>query len=143
MSIARDFLDGNGTLPILFHVSERYEVWDGQAALIIDHLLNHIKVLNSLAEGPADQTVITALAKYPHYNIGNKSYLSETTRDRVSKQLIQECTLLLNCLAQIAPIMAIEQKQRNDLLEVVREQVPFIDYHYIDQPSLSDAKRED
>ena len=143
MSIERDFLNGTGDLPILFHVTETFQVWDGQVALVIDHLLNHIKVLNSLAEGPVDQTVLDALAQYSHYQLGPDRYLSKATREAVAQTLINECVVLLSCLAKIAPIMDVDAPQRNELLETVLSQVPFFDYHYIGDTSVSDARRED
>ena len=143
MPIERDFLNGSGDLPILFHVTETFQVWDGQVALVIDHLLNHIKVLNGLAEGPVDQTVLDILSQYPQYDLGSKRHLTKATREAIAQTLIKECVILLGCLARIAPIMDIEAQQRNELLETVLTQVPFLDYHYIGDTSVSDAQRED
>jgi hypothetical protein len=143
MPIERDFLDGEGTLPILFHVSEDFEVWDGQIALILDHLLNHIKVLTTLAEGPVDQSVLDTLAAYPHYQIDRQRYLTGRTQAVATQTLIKECLTLLKCLATIAPIMEIEETKRTTFLEATRARVPFLDYHYVDGTYVSDARRED
>jgi hypothetical protein len=148
MPIERDFLDGDGSLPILFRVSDTFEVWDGQMALVIDHLLNHMKVLTDLAEGPADLAVLDTLAKYPHYQLERDQIerawpLSERSRAAIAERLIAECTALLKCLVTIAPIMQIDQADRSRVLEKVRARVPFMDYRYIDAPHLSDAHRED
>ena len=143
MSIERDFLNGLGDLPILFHVNETFQVWDGQTALVLDHLLNHIKALNSLAEGPVDPTVLDILAQHPHYNIGPERFLTKTDREAVAKILIKECVILLKCLSKIAPITDIEAHQQSKLLDVVWANVPFLDYHYISDTSKSDAGRED
>jgi hypothetical protein len=143
MPIERDFLDGDGTAPILFQVTESFEVWDGHVALVIDHLLNHLKVLNGLAEGPVDQRIIEALAQYPQYGMGPAGFLKGASRESVARTLMRECLILLKCLVRIAPIMEIDQPQRRRLLEAVRARVPFLDYHYIGDRSLSDANRED
>ena len=143
MPIQRDFLEGEGTPPILFRVSDTFEVWDGQVALVIDHLLNHLKVLTDLAEGPADQAVVDILANHPHYQIDRRGQVTDATRDAVAKTLIDECTALLKCLATIAPIMRIDQADRSQILEITQEQVPFLDYHYVDAAYISDAQRED
>lgn len=143
MPIERDFLNGTGDLPILFHVTETFQVWDGQTALVIDHLLNHIKALNTLSEGPVDPSVIDALAKHPHYNIGPERYLATAEREAAAQILIKECALLLNCLSKIAPIMDIDAYEQNELLDAVLAQVPFLDYQYINDTSKSDARRED
>ncbi len=143
MSIERDFLNGSGDLPILFHVTETFQVWDGQVALVIDHLLNHIKTLNVLSEGPVDQSVVDVLTQHPHYELGPKKYLSPETRQTVADTLIDECILLLRCLTKIAPIMEIDAKKRTQILESVRAEVPFLDYRQTNDVSVSDAQRED
>ena len=143
MSIERDFLNGDGSLPILFHVSESFEVWDGQTALVIDHLLNHLKVLNGLAEGPADQSIIDILSRHPHYQMNGQGYLEGASRESVAQILIKECLVLLRCLAKVAPIMEIDQADRSRLLEKVKTRIPFLDYRYVGDKSVSDARRED
>ena len=143
MSIERDFLNGDGSLPILFHVSESFEVWDGQTALVVDHLLNHIKVLNGLAEGPADQSIIDILSRRPHYQMNDQGYMEGASRERVAQILIKECLVLLRCLVRIAPIMEIDQADRSQVLEKVKARVPFLDYRYVGDKSVSDARRED
>ena len=142
MAIERDFLDGDGTLPILFRVSETFEVWDGHVALLLDHLLNHIKTLSGLADGPADQSVLAVLAQYPHYRTDRRGFLEGASRESVARTLIEECLALLKCLSMIAPITEIEEPKRGQLLEAVRQRVPFLDYHYVDELSISDARRE-
>ena len=143
MTIERDFLNGDGSLPILFHVTDSFEVWDGQTALVIDHLLNHIKVLNGLAEGPADQSIIDILSRHPHYQMNSQGYIEEASRESVAQILIKECLVLLRCLARIAPIMEIDQADRSQLLEKVKARIPFLDYRYVGDKSISDARRED
>ena len=143
MSIERDFLNGSGDLPILFHVSETFQVWDGQVALVLDHLLNHIKALNSLAEGPVDQSIIDVLSQHPHYKLGTQRHLSQAIREDVAQTLIEECVVLLNCLIKIAPIVDIDAFQRNEYLDTILLDIPFLDYHYIGDTSTSDARRED
>ena len=143
MTIERDFLNGDGSLPILFHVSESFEVWDGQTALVIDHLLNHIKVLNGLAEGPADQSIIDILSRHPHYQMNGQGYMEGANRESVAQTLIKECLVLLRCLARIAPIMEIDQADRSRVLEQVKARIPFLDYRYVGDKSISDARRED
>jgi hypothetical protein len=143
MTIERDFLYGDGSLPILFHVSESFEVWDGQTALVIDHLLNHIKVLNGLAEGPADQSIIDILSRHPHYQMNGQGYMEGASRESVAQTLIKECLVLLRCLARIAPIMEIDQADRSRVLEQVKARIPFLDYRYVGDKSISDARRED
>lgn len=95
MPIERDFLDGDGTAPILFYVTESFEVWDGPVALVIDHLLNHLKVLSGVAEGLADQSVVDILARYPHYGVDRAGFLAEATRESVSQTLMKECLILV------------------------------------------------
>ncbi len=143
MPIERDFLDGNGTLPILFKVNETIEVWDGQVALIVDQLLNHIKVLTNLAEGPADESVFEALSRFPRYQTRRGGFINDATPESVSTTLIAECIVLLRCLVKVAPIMKVDQDERNQILEAIQAKIPFLDYHYIDSISISDAQRED
>jgi hypothetical protein len=57
--------------------------------------------------------------------------------------LIKECLILLRCLVRIAPIMEIDQPDRSRLLEKVKARIPFLDYRYVGDKSISDARRED
>jgi hypothetical protein len=144
MPIQRDFLNGDGTTPILFEVTESFEIWDGHVALTLDHLLNHIKALIGLAEGPVDQSVAEVLSRYPHYQMDRSGYfLDGASRESVAQTLLKECLILLKCLTRIAPIMEIDQPDRTRVFEAVRARVPFLDYHYVGDASVSDARRED
>ena len=124
-------------------MSDTIEVWDGQVSLVVDHLLNHIKVLAGVAEGPADQTVLDVLTKYPHYQVGRRQHLLGPDRESVTQTLIEECVALLECLAKIAPVMEVEQAERTAILEATRAVIPFLDYHHLGDRYVSDAQRED
>src|SRR5512142_538051 len=58
-------IDNNDVSLDVFHVQEAIEVYDGVLALAVDHLLNHIKVLISLAYLPGSADLERALKRHP------------------------------------------------------------------------------
>lgn len=144
MPIERRFLSNDITPPICFDVTDSFEVYYGQVAIVLDHLLNHIKVLKDFAEGPVAQSVVNTLSKYPHYRINTHGdYQDGATRESVLKVIIDECVVLLECLSKIASILDLDEQQRNSLLEVAQTRVPFLDYRDTANAALSGAESEE
>ena len=142
MPIKRHFLGEDDESPIIFHVTEEFEVYDGNAALVIDHLLNHLKALVGVADGMVDQSLVDILSKYPHYKIDSDGYYSEgATQESVTKTVMDECVVLIDCLTKI--VSAHEDEQRSKLLKTMRAKVPFLDYRYSEDTFPSDAEHDD
>jgi hypothetical protein len=129
-------------------VHEAVEVYDGGLALAIDHLMNHIKVLISLAYLPGTEDLEKALARHPLLRGVNKDpervikRLGGRTPDRV---LLKECQHLLESVVEIAHLAAwpetVEQAQME--LEILQSEVPFLDYRYDNDPFPSDKYHEE
>ena len=132
----------------VFHVQEAIEVYDGALALAIDHLLNHIKVLVSLAYLPETENLEKALRRHPVLKrmkrdpVQNAEQLGGRTPDRV---LLKECQHLLDCVVEISHLAAwpetVEQAQLE--LDLLQREVPFLDYRYDNDPFPSDQDREE
>ena len=144
MPIERHFWGNDIAPPIRFDITESFEVYDGQVAIVLDHLLNHIKVLKDFAEGPVAQSVVATLSKYPHYRINTHGdYLDGATHESVLKVILDECVVLLECLSKIASMLDLDEQQRNSLLEVAQTRVPFLDYRDTENVALSGGESED
>jgi len=132
----------------VFHIQEAIEVYDGTLALAIDHLLNHIKVLVSMAYLPGSSDLQQALSRHPQLRReGRKDAplqaagLNGRAADRV---LLAECERLLDSVRKIAHLAAwpeTAQLAQEELARLQRE-VPFLDYRYDNDPFPSDRDRE-
>ncbi len=124
----------------IFHVLEQIEVYDGSSAIGFDHLLNHIKVLHTLANGVAIKDVIAILSQHPHYGIAEDEWKYENL-DKLVRILENECSILVQYVSLLSPMDNKEQKQQRIITEM-RERVPFLDYRYPNDSFLSAADRE-
>jgi hypothetical protein len=122
----------------VFQVNEDIEVYDGHLALLVDHLLNHIKVLVAVAHAPGGENLAKAIQKHP--------VLRERGLDvRSPERILQaDCIRLLDSLVELAHLAADSENSRqiNFELEELRKAVPFLDYRYEDDPYPSDSERE-
>lgn len=132
----------------VFHVQEAIEVYDGALALAIDQLLNHIKALVSLAYIPGSKDLEEALRRHPLLRqMKRDEFFPEgiasdgRSADRV---LLSECQRLLEGVVEIAHLAAWPESnpQAQDELELLRQEVPFLDYRYDNDPFPSDRDRE-
>jgi hypothetical protein len=131
----------------VFHVQEAVEVYDGALALAVDHLLNHIKTLISLAYLPGSEDLEQALVRHPVLKRMKKGgYLAVNasegrTPDRV---LLDECHRLLDGVLEIAHLAAWPEtaQEAQVALAKLRKEVPFLDYRYDNDPYPSDKDHE-
>ena len=132
----------------VFHVQEAIEVYDGALALAIDHLMNHIKALVSMAYIPGSNDLEEALRRHPLLrHMKHDEFTTEgITQDGRSadRVLLAECQRLLEGLVEIAHLAAWPEStaQAQDELENLRKEVPFLDYRYDNDPFPSDRDRE-
>ena len=122
----------------IFHVFDTLEVYDGSLALVIDHLLNHIKVLVSSVYLPEDKNLQKAYQNHPLLKKGSAEVRS---RERV---LLADCIRLLDGLVEIARLAAYPETipMARKELEELKASVPFLDYRYENDPYPSDLDRE-
>jgi hypothetical protein len=151
MPITRITPDGNTDSDIaldVFHVQEAIEVYDGTLALAVDHLLNHIKVLVSLAYLPGSADLRHALARHPLLKQAQKEKdgLARRTGGRTpDRVLLGECERLLDSVIEIARLAAWPEtaRQAQVELEMLQQDVPFLDYRYDNDPFPSDKDHEE
>lgn len=122
----------------IFKVMEEIEVYDGHLALLVDHLLNHIKVLVAIAHAPGGPNLAKAIQHHP--TLKNRA-LEVRSPERI---LLADCIRILDSLIEIAHLSADSEnlKQVTFELEELRKDVPFLDYRYEDDAFPSDAERE-
>jgi hypothetical protein len=122
----------------IFHIQEALEVYDGSLALAIDHLLNHIKVLVSVAYIPSGDNLKEVLQKHPLLRKGTQEKRSP---ERI---LLADCIRLLDSLVEISHLASYPETMHQAALELeeLRKAVPFLDYRYEDDPYPSDSERE-
>ena len=153
MPITRHIPDGDNdsdsdiTLNV-FHVHEAIEVYDGPLALAIDHLMNHIKALISMAYLPGSQDLEKALKRHPVLRRMQKdsSFYSPALKGRApDRVLLTECQRLLDGVLRIAHLAAWPETaaQAREELETLRKEVPFLDYRYDNDPYPSDSDHEE
>ncbi len=122
----------------VFQIYEDIEVYDGHLALLVDHLLNHIKVLVAIAHLPGGKNLKEALQRHP--------LLMEGAQDVRSPEriLMADCIRLLDSLVEMARISAYPENSKlaAQELEELQKAIPFLDYRYEDDPFPSDADRE-
>lgn len=132
----------------VFHIQEAIEVYDSSLALAIDHLMNHIKVLVSLAYLPETTDLEKALKRHPalrrltrdpKWNIES---LGGRTPDRL---LLNECLILMERVVEIAHLAAWPETadQAETELELLQQEVPFLDFRYDNDPFPSDGDHEE
>jgi hypothetical protein len=137
----------------VFHVQEAFEVYDGVLALAIDHLLNHVKVLISLAYLPGSEDLQRALKRHPLLRRKlrqlkqdqDASDLTDIDGRSVDRVVLAECQRLLDGVLEIAHLTAWPEttEQAQDELEILRREVPFLDYRYDNDPFPSDRDHEE
>jgi hypothetical protein len=140
-------LETETTLDV-FHIQESIEVYDGTLALAIDHLLNHIKTLISLAYLPGSKDLEQALKRHPELGKHRQTRYVESSQtngklpDRI---LLGECQRLLDAVLEIAHLAAWPEtaSQAQVELENLRREVPFLDYRYDNDPYPSDMDHEE
>jgi hypothetical protein len=141
----------------VFHIQEAFEVYDGVLALAIDHLLNHLKVLITLAYLPGSDDLQQALKRHPvlrrklrqdsgRRNKDNEEAgLPEIDGRSVDRVVLAECQRLLDGVMEIAHLTAWPETagQAQVELELLRREVPFLDYRYDNDPFPSDRDHEE
>ena len=138
MPIKSQLLEEDNRELRIFHIEEALEVYDGSLALAIDHLLNHIKVLISVAYLPGGDNLKEVLQKHPLLRRGSKEKRSP---ERI---LLADCIRLLDSLVEISHLASYPETIYQAVLELeeLRKTVPFLDYRYEDDPFPSDSERE-
>jgi hypothetical protein len=132
----------------VFHVQEAIEVYDGSLALAVDHLLNHIKTLISVAYLPGSQDLEQALNRHPTLRGMEESQpfsIPEVNGRSIDRILLQECQRLLDGVVEIARLSAWPEtaSQAQNELEALQNEVPFLDYRYDNDPFPSDRDHEE
>jgi len=137
----------------VFHVQEAFEVYDGVLALAIDHLLNHIKVLISLAYLPGSADLERALKRHPALRRmlrkmkeeSGDALLSAPDGRSADRVLLAECQRLLDSVLEIAHLAAWPETaaQAQSELDILLREVPFLDYRYDNDPFPSDRDHEE
>jgi hypothetical protein len=141
----------------VFQIQEAIEVYDGALALAVDHLLNHIKVMVSLAYLPASEDLDQALNRHPllrrklhqlkkdRQASGESPNLPEIDGRSLDRVLLGECQRLLDGVREIAHLAAWPETagQAEAELEQLRREVPFLDYRYDNDPFPSDRDHEE
>jgi len=137
----------------VFHVQEAFEVYDGVLALAIDHLLNHVKVLVSLAYLPGSDDLQRALKRHPVLRRKLRQLKQEGEEGKpfdvdgraVDRVVLAECQRLLDAVVEIAHLAAWPETagQAQVELELLRREVPFLDYRYENDPFPSDRDHEE
>lgn len=132
----------------VFHVQEAVEVYDGALALAVDHLLNHIKALVSVAYIPGSKDLEAALKRHPALRRMRREQsisLDELDGRSIDRMLLSECQRLLSGVVEIAHLAAWPESnsQAQDELEIMRQEVPFLDYRYDNDPFPSDKDHEE
>lgn len=138
----------NDVMLDVFHVHENIEVYNGPLALAIDHLMNHIKVLISLAYLPGGQDLEKALKRHPILSELKTNTSFHTpgkdgrTPDRV---MLTECQKLLEGVVEIAHLAAWPETagQARVELDSLQRRMPFLDYRYENDPFPSDSDHEE
>lgn len=122
----------------IFQVNEDIEVFDGHLALLVDHLLNHIKVLVAILHLPGGKNLKEALERHP--------LLKKEATDIRSPQriLMADCIRLLDSLVEVAHLSSYPENSKLVAreLEDLQKTIPFLDYRYEDDPFPSDSERE-
>jgi hypothetical protein len=140
-------LDSDLSLDV-FQVQENIEVYDGTLALAVDHLLNHIKVLVSLAYLPGSTDLQQALARHPmlKHMVQNSGHSQVDFNGRSAvRLLLSECQRLLDCVTEIAHLAAWPETahQAQVELDLLQRDVPFLDFRYDNDPYPSDKDHEE
>lgn len=148
-----DVEDDNDVSLDVFHVQEAVEVYDGGLALAIDHLFNHIKALISLAYLPGSKDLEQALKRHPVLRRKLRkmkldqeaSGMADMDGRSAERVLLAECQRLMEGVLEIAHLAAWPEtaEQAQTELELLRKEVPFLDYRYENDPFPSDRDHED
>lgn len=138
--------DGDISIDV-FRIQDAIEVYDGPLALAIDHLMNHVKVLVSLAYLPGGKDLKKAMKRHPalrRLKIGEPFISSEIDGRSPDRIMLNECQQLLEGIVEIAHLAAWPETsaQSQTELEKLQKRVPFLDYRYENDPYISDSDRE-
>ncbi len=143
--------DNDITLDV-FHVQEAIEVYDGSLALAVDHLLNHIKTLVTLAYLPNSEDLAEALKRHPllrrklsQLKKGGQNGLPDIAGRSADRVLLAECQRLLDGVVEIAHLAAWPETAAQAQVELATlcREVPFLDYRYDNDPFPSDKDHEE
>ena len=126
---------------LVFHVSEEIEVCCGTDALILDHLLNHIRLLCSVAGGVVTQSDAKFLSQYPHYGVGKDRYERGGSPEKLGSIVLNECEVLLRYLQQI--VAEVSDDGKAGLYEEAQSKVRFLNYRYPNDPFPSDEEHDE
>ena len=126
---------------LCFHVSEKIEVYCGTDALILDHLLNHIRLLCSVAGGVVTRPDAEFLSQYPHYGVGKDRYERGGSPEKLGSIVLNECEVLLPYLHQIVAEKSDDGKAR--LYEEAQSKVRFLNYRQSNEPFPSDEEHDE
>ncbi len=113
--------------PTAFHVTERFEVYDGPTAIALDHLLNHLKIVLSSLDGRYEEAVRQS-GRYA-------AYFEDFSA--VGPLMFEDCFRLLKQVYAINRSKSHEE--RVALLDEIRSTIPFLDYQYPGQPLDADS----
>ena len=92
-------------------VSQSYEVYDLQAARMLDHLLGHLGLLLRLADGVHAPELAELLERYPQYGVSPDNYQAPETREASAQVASQECQVLLRYITRVALAGTPQEKQ--------------------------------
>jgi hypothetical protein len=122
--IERGWFLEDGT-PTCLQVSEVIEVYDGPTALALSHLLNHLKLLTTVASvGLCSEAEKQLLARHAQYGVGDDPFEEAD----VLGVLEQECLALVRHLVEVAT--ARQLRRQTALIEQMRARIPYLDYRY-------------
>lgn len=123
MSITAHHPHGQKSLAF-YHVSHTVEVYDEDVAEIVDHLMHHIGLLESVAgDGVTTIQLGNRMARYPHYGVEVDGYAPGITPRDVINVVIYECIRLLNLLAKIE---STKDAQEREVLLAESRTIPFL-----------------
>jgi hypothetical protein len=124
---------------ILFHVSEEVEVYDGQIAIILNHLFNHLKMLSAAGISFGTKDLGEYIAPHAsHYGLSSEWQFKSGELKKLAEMISAECALLVNYYRQLLSLESETRPENSALIlakmdEIVSEaqsRIPFLDYHY-------------
>ncbi|MDL1894748.1 hypothetical protein FBQ82_00600 [Anaerolineae bacterium CFX7] len=136
MAIKRISVYPNDPDKDIFEIAPRFQVFEEQTAIALDHLLDHIYFLEQVGElGIYSASVAARLAEFPQYGILDEE---DTPDNRIARVLEDECVILLKYFARICEASRLQPFQptpeqraetegiRARLVSEMRERVPLL-----------------
>lgn len=136
MTIKRISVYPNDPTKDIFEISSRYQVFEEQTALALDHLLDHLQFLWAVASlGVYSTSLAERLIEFPQYGILDRD---EPPEDRVARVLEDECGTLLKYFVRVCAANRLQPfqptlEQRAETGEIcarlvseMRERVPLL-----------------